>query len=77
MPYNPGSLNHFMGDLYPNMGFMNTRFNTIAEPEDQVALVDNQKLAESHNVSVNPNQARSIWVSIGIVLVVIVLLNWR
>jgi len=65
-------LNHYMADLYPNMGFNSTSFITVAEAEDQVSLVDDQKTAVDMKVTHDPIVSRNIWVSVGIVFAIAV-----
>lgn len=72
-----GALNFGMADLYPNMGFYNTRSLTVPEAEDQNTLVDDQKLAESAQVTHNPASTKAILISIAVFLVVMVMLAWK
>lgn len=69
----PGGLSFYLGDIYPTYP-VTTRLQTVAEPEDQNALVDNQKLAQENPAKDDPQKAKSIWWSILIVLAIIVLL---
>lgn len=68
-----GGLSFYMGDLYPTYP-VTTRLQTVAEPEDQQALVDNQELAKENPAKQDPASNKNIWVSIGIVFLVVFLL---
>ncbi|MGG1343876.1 hypothetical protein ABE244_25630 [Bacillus toyonensis] len=69
-------MNHFMNDLYPNMGYMNTGFQTIAEAEDQKSLVDDQKLATDIKVKQDPVKSGHIYKSVLIVLAIALALGY-
>lgn len=69
-------MNHYMNDLYPNMGFMNTSLQTVAEPEDQIALPDDNKLATDIKVKQDPVQSKSIFSSVLIVLAIAIALGF-
>lgn len=66
-----GEMNHFMKDLYPNMGFQNTTYTTIPEAEDQQALVDDQKIAEESAKQKNSGGHKNIM--LGIILLIIIM----
>lgn len=68
-------LNHFMGDLYPNMGFSNSRYLSIPEADDQHTLVDNEEQAKEHQVKHSPADSKKILLAIGLFLLVFVLLS--
>lgn len=75
MSQTPG-LHHFMSDLYP--GQMGTRDLSLAEPEDQNTLVDDQKLANQAQVTKHdPVKSKKIWLSIVAALAVVILLSRR
>jgi hypothetical protein len=57
-------MHHFMKDLYPNMGFEETATSTIADPDDQHALVDDQKLATEYQVKEDPFTGKKIGLAI-------------
>jgi hypothetical protein len=66
-------VNHWMHDLYPNMGYLSTRGQSIPEAEDQNTLVDDQDLAESKQVNHNPVMSKKMLITM-IVIAAIVLL---
>ncbi len=70
------SLFHHSADLYPGMGYLNTSLVTVPEPEDQVALPDDQKIATDMKASHSPVTSGNIWRSIGIVMVIVILLGY-
>jgi len=70
-----GELAFHMADVYPNMGFLNTSTVTVAEADDQHALVDNQELAEEHQVTQSPVDHKFLWFAIGGIILVVALLG--
>jgi hypothetical protein len=70
-----GKLEFFMGDIYPNMSLFTTKSQTVAEAEDQYALVDNEELAEKHQVKSNPVQHKRIWIVLAVAIGFIVLMG--
>jgi hypothetical protein len=69
-----GELSFHMADVYPNMGFIDTTTKTVAEADDQHALVDNQQLAQDFQVTTSPAEHKTIWFAVaGVVLAVILL----
>lgn len=71
-----GALNYFMSDLYPGYSPLYTRETTIAQPEDQLAMVDAAELATAVRPAQVPQQKKvSIWLTIGIILAVIIFLG--
>jgi hypothetical protein len=68
-------VNHWMHDLYPNMGFISTRGNSIPEAEDQNTLVDDQDLAESKQVHHDPVISKKMFITIGIIIAIVLLLS--
>lgn len=66
-------MNFGLNDLYPSMGFYNTRTTSIPETEDQVAYVDDD--ADVNNKVVDGKKSRSIWASMLIVICIIFLLS--
>lgn len=67
------AMNFGLNDLYPSLGFYNTRMTSVPETEDQVAFVDDD--ADVNNKIVDGKQSRSIWASMAIVLVIIFVLS--
>jgi hypothetical protein len=61
----------YYGDVYPNYP-ITTRLMTVAEPEDQQALVDDEELAHQNPPKVHPAKHQSIWLSLSLILAVIV-----
>lgn len=70
-----GELHYYMKDLYPNMGFMDTTLSTVADTDDQNAMVDDQDLAEKYNVKENPVQTKKIWMAVLAVIAVMFFLG--
>jgi hypothetical protein len=68
-------MNFGLADLYPSMGFYNTRNTSIPEAEDQAVFVDEEDIKK--NKIVDGKQKNSIWGTIIIVLAVIILLSRR
>jgi hypothetical protein len=66
----------FLGDIYPNMGYMTTRANTIPEPADRSSMTNNDTtLAANHPLGVDNNALRGHYFSLIIVVGVILLLG--
>lgn len=59
-----GELHHYMKDLYPNMGFVDTTLTTVADPDDQQAMVDNEDLAVQHQVKEDTGITSKIWLAV-------------
>ena len=72
-----GGLYFNMADMYPNMGMSTTRLQTVPEAADQNSLVDDQDAAEATQAKHGTASSKSILISIGIFLVVMVLLAWK
>ena len=70
-----GELSFNFADMYPNMGFMTTRLETVAEADDQHALVDNQELAEQTQVKHDPASHKTIWFAVAGIVAVVVLVG--
>lgn len=68
-----GAMNFGLNDIYPTMGFYNTRMSSVPEPEDQIAFVDDD--ADVNNRVVDGKKTRSIWVSLGIVVAIVFVLS--
>ena len=66
-------MDFYFNDLYPNMGFQNTRAETIPEADDRNALAENEKA--SVNAKINPVQKNKIWTAFLILLAVVVVLG--
>lgn len=70
-----GELSFFMGDLYPNLGRMETGDLSIPEPGDQKAFVDDEAgTAAKRPNNVAQSSHQSIWGSVLIFAGVIVAL---
>lgn len=67
-----GELHHHLADLYPGMGFMTTELQTVAEPDDQMALVDDGEIAERHPAKVDPKTSKGIWIGIIAILAIVI-----
>ncbi|MDA2733461.1 hypothetical protein PDR34_27430 [Bacillus cereus] len=70
-----GEMSHYMKDLYPNMGFQNTTYQTIPEAEDQQALVDDQKIAEETGKMENKAGHKNIMLGIVLILIIMFVLG--
>lgn len=68
---------YYMGDLYPNLAYFNTRSETIPEPADQSTLVDHQETAVKNPMDVSPKTSKNIFATIGVIFLIIVLLGIR
>jgi hypothetical protein len=67
------AMNFGLNDVYPTMGFYNTRMASVPETEDQVAFVDDD--ADVNNKIVDGSKSRSIWVSMVIVVLIVFVLS--
>lgn len=67
-------MNFYLGDVYPNHP-MTTRLMTVAEPDDQQALVDDEQLAQDNPAKLNPAKPKPIWFSIVVILVIVAFLS--
>jgi hypothetical protein len=73
-----GALNFGLADLYgSSMGFYQTRQQSIPEADDQDALVDEPEVSARNPHNVDPAKHKSIFVSVGVVLVLIFLMSYR
>lgn len=66
-------MDFFLKDLYPNMGFQDTRAETIPEADDRKALAEDEKA--SSNAKTNPVQKNKIWTAFIILLAVVLVLG--
>lgn len=66
-------MDFYLNDLYPNMGFANTRVQTIPEAEDKQALAENEEA--SIKAKTNPTQKKNIFLALAIFLIVVVVLG--
>jgi hypothetical protein len=68
----------YLGDLYPNMGYMTTRASTIPEPGDQASMTkNNQDVAIAHPIAVDDTQVRGHYFGLIIIVGVILMLGAR
>lgn len=68
----------YLGDLYPNMGYMTTRASTIPEPGDQASMTkNNQDVAIAHPLKVDDSAVKGHYFGLIIVVGVILLLGTR
>ncbi|WP_025907169.1 hypothetical protein [Priestia flexa] len=67
------AMNFGLNDMYPSMGFYNTRLISVPETEDQVAFVDDD--ADVNNKIVDGSKTRSIWVSMAIIVAIVFVLS--
>jgi|1185.fasta_scaffold1230396_1 hypothetical protein len=68
----------YMGDLYPNLGYMTTRANTIPEPQDQVVFTQrNQDQAMNNPLGVDNHAMRKHYWALLIIVATILLLGVR
>jgi hypothetical protein len=73
-----GALNFYMGDLYPGQaGYFNTSALSLPGPEDQMALVDDEQLAQQNPVDVDEHDHKKVWAAIAVVIGLIVLFSLR
>jgi len=67
-----GEMHYGLADLYgPKMGFYQTNQQTIAEADDQDALIDEPELTSKNPHNVDPKQHKQIFISVGVALVLI------
>lgn len=66
-------MDFYFNDLYPNMGYLNTRMETIPEPDDKQALAENKEATDK--AKVNPKQKNHIFLALGLFLIVTVILG--
>lgn len=66
-------MDFYFNDLYPNQGFINTRTQTIPEPDDKQALAEDKEA--SVKAKVNPKQKNNIFIALAVLLAVVVLLG--
>lgn len=64
-------MNFYLGDIYPNYP-VTTRLMTVAEPDDQQALVDDEQLAQENPAKIHPEKPKSIWWSIVLILALVI-----
>jgi len=69
-------LNHFYHDMYLDMGFNSTSNITIAETNDQVALVDGEEIKTDVKPNSDPVTGTKIWKSIGLFIIFIILFGY-
>jgi hypothetical protein len=68
----------YMGDLYPNMGYMTTRATTIPEPGDQASMTkNNQDVAVANPITVSPDAVKGHYFGLIIIIGVLLLLGVR
>jgi hypothetical protein len=68
----------YLGDLYPNLGYMTTRATTIPEPADQVVMTQkDQDLAAANPLDVDQHDMRNHYFALIIVCGTILLLGIR
>lgn len=65
-----GALNFYAKDVYGE-GFADTRSQTVPEENDQMALVDDQELAEKNPAKHDPAISRGIIIGLIIMLAII------
>lgn len=71
------ALNYGYSDMYPSMGGLSTRIQTVPEAEDQNTLVDDEELAQQNPAQVTNASNKSMMLSVLAVVVVIFVLNIR
>lgn len=68
----------YLGDLYPNMGYMTTRASTIPEPGDQASMTkNNQDVAIANPLKVGDQEVKGHYFGLIIIVGVILLLGIR
>jgi hypothetical protein len=68
----------YLGDLYPNLGYMTTRASTIPEPQDQTSLTNNdQDVAVKNPLNIGSHELKGHYFGLIIVIGVILLLGAR
>lgn len=73
-----GEMHFGLADIYGHsMGFYRTNQQTIAEADDQDALIDEPELTTKNPHNVDPKQHKQILISVGVVLVLIFLFSVR
>jgi len=63
----------YLNDLYPNMGFVNTRTETIPEADDRKALAENEQA--SIQAKNNPKEKKNIFLALALFLIITVVLG--
>jgi hypothetical protein len=72
-------LEYYMGDLYPQMGNMSTRLESVPLPADQAAITqdDQDALVANYPVNVTSTQMNSHYFGLVIICAVILMLGVR
>jgi hypothetical protein len=68
-------MDFYFGDVYPQQTYYTTRNVTTPEVDDQAVLTKNQDATVALQNKNPMGGTRNIWVSLGIVLLIIVLLG--
>lgn len=72
-----GAMNFGLADLYgPGYGFYRTNQQSIPEADDQEALIDESEKIKDNPHNVDPKQQKSIFVAVGVVLMLVVFLSY-